>query len=403
MSLARLFESVRTLLLVTGTNGKSTTAHLIEQILARAGKLPLRNRDGANLVPGITATLSSAAFLPRRQVVLEVDEGSLPMVVPPARPSVLVVTNVFRDQLARYGEVDAVAERIRQAVAATPEDCVIVANADDPTVADIGLRSGRRTTFFGLDVAGAHAPRPSADAVFCPGCDRPLGFARTFLSHLGHYACAPCGFSRPVPQVAAAAAVSGGMGGVSFRVGNRDVTCALVGVHAIYNALAAIAAVQVLGIPETVSFEALRTARPMPGRSEWITHKGRRVFFALVKNPAGFEALAGVLKDVPGPRQVLLLLNDRRADSGDVSWIWDAEFEIFRGDRVWVGGRRAEALALRLKYADVERVPGLVRHHGHAFEAALAGTTADAPLWVLMNYSSMLDLFGFLNKRLTPA
>jgi UDP-N-acetylmuramyl tripeptide synthase len=336
-------------------------------------------------------------------VVLEVDEGSLPDVLPPARPDVLIVTNVFRDQLDRYGEVDTVVGMIRQAAAATPERCVIVANADDPAVADVALRSGREVVFFGLDLGGRDAPGPAADAVLCPPCGHVLTFSRAFLSHLGHYRCPSCGFVRPAPAVAATAATCHGGEGTSFTTAGREARTPLVGLHGVYNALAALAGARALGIPDALSRSALEAAAPMPGRSEWIEHRGRRVFLGLVKNPAGFEAMAGALASAGGPRHVLLLLNDRRADSGDVSWIWDAPFEGFRGDRVSVGGSRAEALALRLKYAGVDHALPVTRDHGRALEIAVAATPEQAPLYVLLNYSAMLDLFGFLRKGLAPA
>ena len=401
--LARLLGRARTLVLVTGTNGKSSTAYLIEQILARAGRWPIRNRDGANLVDGLSTTLSRALFTSRRPVVLEVDEGSLPRVVPPARPSVFVLTNIFRDQLDRYGEVDAIASRVRQAVDATPDGCVIAANADDPAVADIAMQSGRRVVFFGLDLPDGGAPSPSADSVLCPRCSAVLAFSRASLSHLGHYRCPDCDFSRPLPAVAATGRMRDGLGGVSVEIGGMEVSTPLVGIHGLYNALAAMAAVRTLGIPDTVSADALRIACPMPGRSEWIEHAGRRVFLGLVKNPAGFEAMAGALESVERPRHVLLLLNDRPADGRDVSWIWDAEFGIFQGDRIWVGGSRSEALALRLKYAGVEVSTRAMREHAVAFETAVAGTPREEALYVLMNYTAMLDLFGCLGKGLLPA
>jgi UDP-N-acetylmuramyl tripeptide synthase len=402
-ALADLLSPVRTLVVVTGTNGKSTTAHLLEQILARAGRLPVRNRDGANLAHGVAVTLSGAWFLARRPVILEVDEGSLSEVVPPARPTVLVLTNVFRDQLDRYGEVDAIASRIRDAVAAAPRGCVLAANADDPTVADIAARSGRRVVFFGLELPGRGTPGAAADSVLCPRCGESLSFSRVFLSHLGHYRCPGCGFGRPTPALAASGPAPAGVRAVAFTLDATPVTAPLVGIHGIYNAIAAAAAARVLGVRDAVTAAALRTAAPMPGRSEWIEHEGRRVFLGLVKNPAGFEALAGALASGARPRDVLLLLNDRRADGGDTSWIWDADVGAFAGDRIRVGGSRAEALALRLKYAGLPLCAPPVREHGPAFEAAVGGTPPGECLYVLLNYSAMLDLFGALRKGLVPA
>ena len=401
--LARLLAKVRTLVLVTGTNGKSSTAHLIEQVLARAGQRPIRNRDGANLVGGISTTLSRALFTRRRPVVLEVDEGSLPLVIPPARPSVFVLTNIFRDQLDRYGEVDAIASRIRQALDATPDGCVIAANADDPVVAHIAMQSGRRVVFFGLDLPEGGAPSLSADSVLCPQCNAVLAFSRASLSHLGHYRCPCCDFSRPVPAVAANGRTTGRLGGACLKIGGIEVSTPLVGIHGLYNALAAVTAVRILGIPDSLSADALRIASPMPGRSEWIEHRGRRVFLGLVKNPAGFEAMAGALASVERPRHVLFLLNDGPADGRDVSWIWDAEFSLFQGDRIWIGGSRAEVLALRLKYAGLEASTPAMHEHGMAFEVAVAGTLPGEILYVLMNYTAMLDLFGCLRKGLLPA
>jgi UDP-N-acetylmuramyl tripeptide synthase len=206
-----------------------------------------------------------------------------------------------------------------------------------------------------------------------------------------------------VPALAATGPVPGGVRGATFTLWDTPVTTPLVGVHGIYNALAAATAARVLGIRDAATVAALRTAAPMPGRSEWIAHQGRRVFLGLVKNPAGFEAMAGALAAVPRPRHLLLLLNDRRADGGDTSWIWDLDVDGFAGDRIRVGGSRAEALALRLKYAGVALAAPVVRDHAAAFEAAVRATPPGGALHVLLNYSAMLDLFGRLGKGLVPA
>jgi len=400
--LTKVFSRVRDLVLVTGTNGKTTTAHLIEQILARAGRFPIRNRDGANLVPGLVATLSRAFFARRRPVVLEVDEGSLGDVVPPARPSLFVVTNVFRDQLDRYGEVDAVSAEIRQALLDSPADCTVVANADDPAVAALAQDCGRPTVFFGLEHEGEAGLGPSADSVLCPRCSATLFFAHTYLSHLGHYRCPRCGFARPTPDVGARARTGTGAGGTAFALDGVETSTPLAGTHGLYNAVAALAAARVLRIPDALALDVVRTARPMPGRSEWIDHRGRRVFLALAKNPAGFEAATRTLAALPAPRRVLLLLNDRWADGHDVSWIWDADFAGFRGDRVWVGGTRAEALTLRLKYAGAAPPLAELPPHRAAFDAAIAATPKGETLCVVLNYTAMLDLFRALRKPLVP-
>ncbi|HXH22529.1 MAG TPA: MurT ligase domain-containing protein, partial [Dehalococcoidia bacterium] len=351
---------------ITGTNGKTTTSHLIADVARAAGLRPLANASGSNLMRGLAGTLASAAGPgggladDKRTIgVFEVDEAALPQAIEALRPRVAVFTNLFRDQLDRYGEVEAVAARWREALAATAHTMTLVLNADDPTVASLAESSRHRAVYFGVNdkALDRGCLEHAADAITCTcGGDYEYGIA--FYSHLGHWRCPECGRMRPSTQITAREVDLRDGRSLAFTLGAAErgvkVEMAVGGLYNVYNALAATAAALALGLPEEALLATLPRFRAAFGRQEAFEIEGRRVEVMLGKNPAGLNQVLHTLTLDPSRRTVLFVLNDRIADGRDISWIWDADFEAAAGrfDVVVCSGTRAEEMALRLKYAE---------------------------------------------------
>ncbi len=406
---------------VTGTNGKTTTSGLVAYILRASGLRVWRNREGSNLARGIATTLLRRAGPTGRleadgdgAFTLEVDEAAFARIATDLSPRVVLVTNLFRDQLDRYGEVDTVAERWRESLRQLPATTLLALNADDPAVAALADGYGGPTLFYGVEQTPTHADSDSVaqvvDTRTCPRCRAPLTFAPRFYSHIGHWSCPQCGFARPTPQVRAARVISAGMETARFQLetplGDAEVTVGLPGLYNVYNALAAATAGVAMGAPLDAIVGGLERFTPAFGRAEEIIADGRKVRILLAKNPTGLNevlrALASDRASDPAAegKRLLMLLNDRAADGEDVSWIWDADFEQLAGATAYVvaGGSRAYDLALRLKYIGAE--PQYVSPEiGAALTHALERTPPGGTLYIIPTYTAMLAVRGELERR----
>jgi UDP-N-acetylmuramyl tripeptide synthase len=398
--------------LVAGTNGKTTTAHLLAHIMRADGRRVVHNHAGANLAAGIASALVEHADLrgdPAGDLgIFEVDEATVPRVVPALRPRVAVFTNLFRDQLDRYGEIDYISGLWRAAGARLPSAFVRVANADDPLVYDAVREMPGRLVTYGLDDERHALPalEHTAEARYCYRCGTPYVYAVTYFGHMGRYRCPRCGVARPTPDVVGKDIALAGPDGTSFAVdagpaGRAAVHTRLPGLYNIYNVLAAIAASLQLGTPLSRAANAVGTFAPAFGRAERMMLDGRDVQMLLVKNPAGFnEVLRTVL--AAGPLRVLLIaINDLIADGRDVSWLWDVDFEMLAGrvERVVVSGLRAEDMAVRLEYAGVPATAIEVeRSYDAALRRALDHDGSDR-LFILPTYTAMLAIRAVLERR----
>jgi UDP-N-acetylmuramyl tripeptide synthase len=394
--------------LVSATNGKTTTTAMAAGILGRRHALAW-NRAGANLLSGIASALLAARGAERG--LFEVDEAALPEAIARTHPRAIALSNLFRDQLDRYGELEIVAERWRTAVSRLPAETVLVVNADDPVVAD--LADGRdRALRFGLDDP-RHARstlQHAADSKYCLRCGTPYAYAAAYVGHLGDYRCPACGHARPPLDVAAREIELQGLRSTRFRLdlpgGGVDVELALPGLYNVYNAVAAAALATALGAsPEDIR-GGLAEFSAAFGRFERIAVGSKRVVMLLVKNPAGANEVLRTL-ETGIPPVLVLALNDAVADGRDVSWIWDVDFEplLPHVERVVVTGERAAELGLRLVYGGLEEArlevePSLEAALDRGLELVDAGTE----LVVLPTYTAMLALRGILTERgLVPA
>jgi UDP-N-acetylmuramyl tripeptide synthase len=390
-------------------------------IFAQA-EIPLvYNQAGANMAGGIATTLLSATRAGGRITgelgLFEVDELWLSSLAEQLRPGRILLGNLFRDQLDRYGELETIADSWAQTVARERGELVL--NADDPVVADLG-RERDRVIYYGVDdqslaLAGmAHA----ADAKHCRRCGAPYVFDEIYLGHLGHYHCPSCGRLRPDPTVVATEVRLEGVRSASFTLstpaGQTKVSLALPGLYNVYNALAAAALATSLEVPLGLISAGLEATRPAFGRAETVIlslpsgspggdDARRELQIMLVKNPAGANEVLRTLALEPGEHDILGVLNDNIADGRDISWIWDADFELLAGRvrDVTCSGTRAAELAVRLKYAGIDP---LRIHVEEDLEQALLAAASDRPdpqrpLYALPTYTAMLALRELLVKR----
>jgi len=404
-ALRRLGARLGATTIVSATNGKTTTAGMIAAILAGVGREPVHNRAGSNMTWGVaTALLEQDGD----EGLFEVDEGWLARVAGELDPSVIVLGNLFRDQLDRYGELETLAEAWAGVVKQGAGSTRFVLNADDPTIADLGRDTDAGVVYFGIDDASQALPelQHAFDAKHCRRCGHPYVYAHAFVGHLGHYSCPGCGATRPQPDVAATEIELRGMDGsrVELRTpaGRLSLELPLPGLYNVYNALAAVAAAIELGVPPERIPASLSEMRAVFGRVETIAIGDTDLSILLIKNPAGANEVLRTLRLEAGEEGIDLwiALNDRIADGRDVSWVWDADFELLEGavGRVVCAGTRAPEMALRLKYAGwppeaIEVEPGI--------EASLDRALAPGPdrLFALPTYTALLELRKLLASR----
>ncbi len=361
--------------LVTGTNGKTTTSGFIAAILSDAGLRVWRNREGSNLMRGIASALiirarpgGNLSRAGQAISIFEVDEAVVPHMVEAVPLRVAVFTNLFRDQLDRYGEVDSVSTRWHKAVSALPASATLILNADDPAVALLAESRQDNVVYFGIDDAAldlaAQGISPerhqTIDTHTCAKCGAELVYSLRFYSHLGHYLCPNCGSARPQPHVRATSVTVNAFDQLRITVETPtrqgEIVIPLPGFYNIYNALAAIAAAQALQINWEPIVSGIQQFKPVFGRGERVQVAGRTIRILLAKNPTGFNEVLRTLFSEGEKRHVLLMLNDNIADGRDISWIWDVDFERIaqQTTMLTVTGTRALDLGLRLKYAGID-------------------------------------------------
>jgi UDP-N-acetylmuramyl tripeptide synthase len=410
--------------LVTGTNGKTTTTRIIAGAARAAGLHVITNPEGSNMLSGIaTSLLAHATRLGEMDVpasamgIFEVDEGALHAVVEALNPRLVVITNLFRDQLDRYFEVDFVARLWQRALGLLSPSATVVLNADDPQVAYLGEDLPTKVMYFGLDDRQWARPglEHAADSRRCPKCARDLLYELSFYAHLGHYACNECGWRRPDPRFAAwkveLDGVEGSQSQVATPAGDRLFQLPLAGLYNACNGLAAAAAASCLGVDPDLVQTAARGTAGIFGRFERVKVGARQAVLLLVKNPSGFNESLRLVLSAGGYQRLLIGLNDNGPDGRDVSWIWDVDFEMCRGRTGYlaVSGQRARDLALRVKYAGLtdqadgpdapQYLPLEDEDIVRAFFASVERTPPGETLYVLASYTAMWTLRRELVQR----
>ena len=398
---------------ISATNGKTTTAAMVAAVLERTGARLVHNRAGANMAGGVASALAAASRRGGRELsgdlgLFEVDEFWLGPVSEELQPRAMLLANLFRDQLDRYGELETIADRWAAVVAARRGRTRLVLNADDPLVADLG-RHDPEALYFGVeDRALTHTElQHASDSKHCRRCGAAYVYEAVYLAHLGRYHCPNCGARRPEPAISAEAIELRGIRTAAFTLrmpaGSARVDLPLPGLYNVYNALAAAALCHALDVPLEQIVAGIEAVEPAFGRAETLVLEGRLTSLLLVKNPAGANEVLRTLAleaEAQGPLDLLGILNDRIADGRDVSWVWDADWEVLAGHvrRMTCSGTRAAELALRMKYAGVppDRLR-VVENPAAALDAALAD--GRGPLYALPTYTALLDLRELLATR----
>lgn len=394
--------------IVAGTNGKTTTSLMVKNILEQQGFSVIHNGSGANLLNGVVSAFIQEATwagdVAADWGIFEVDENTLPLVAAelgtknPELRIVIVLLNLFRDQLDRYGEVDIIAEKWEKALESLESQearegsaVTLILNADDPLIAHLGLHTTAPVRFFGVSDTSKYLPNMehATDSIFCLNCGGRLTYEGVYFSHIGVWSCTKCNQARPTPDIS-------------------TWQSPLPGLYNLYNTLAAVSVAGEIGIAQRDITRALASFLPAFGRQEEFAVDGRKVKLFLSKNPAGFNASLRTILEL-GAHYVLIVLNDRIPDGRDVSWIWDVDFEMIADRRGWkksgftqivVAGNRCYDLALRIKYALLPLVASRIYADlKEAIRDSLKLVKPDDTLYILPTYSAMLEVRKILTGR----
>ena len=397
-----LAENVK-VVAITGTNGKTTSARMVEAAFADEGKNYFANRSGANLISGITTEFAMNSTLTgrcrREYAVIECDEAAAVRVFGQLKPRVIVVTNLFRDQLDRYGEVTHTLENIRAAVSAVP-DAVLCLNADCSLTSSLALELPNRVVYFGIDkgAASSHKATELSDASHCIRCKAEYEYDYISYGHLGGFRCPNCGYARHAADFAVTDIVEQGANGstvvMSMRGEKRIVSVNLPAMYNIYNAAGAAAAIVEMGLGTDAAVKALSGFKCGFGRMEQFDLGGGTKIM-LVKNPAGCNQVVEFLQNIKEKFVLVVCLNDRGADGTDISWIWDVDFEELtalsgRLQRVIVSGDRAADMRIRIKYAGIDDAAIETQTDYAKLVEWIAGQ--ELPVYIMPTYTAMLEL-----------
>ncbi len=397
-------------IVVTGTNGKTTTTKLIGEILSAHGVKVVTNSSGSNLKRGVVSALIAAADMRGKMTatvgLFEVDEASLRLVAPEIKPTHIIVTNLFRDQLDRYGELDTTAKLIGEGIAATSAELYL--NADDPLVASLAKYAGKPADvhYFGIEgvpvnPVGEH--QTAIDSDRCPECHSRLEFSRVFYGHVGHYRCPKGDFSRPAGEVVITNVETADRMGSRFVAAIRGKRSTydfpLPGTYNLYNALAAISLGQGVGIGVELIQQTLAVTQAAFGRVERVEIDGRTLVLLLIKNPAGFTQVLQTFVIGREAVRAMFVINDLAADGRDVSWLWDVPIEALAGSNptVLTAGIRGSDMAMRLHYAGVKSTPAASLAEG--IDALVAATPVGETAYILPTYTAMLEVRKLLQSR----
>lgn len=406
----------RGVVVVAGTNGKTTTSRMIADVLEADGSTVIHNRSGSNLVRGVAAAFAEQTGFtgtPNGDVgVVETDEAAFADIVERLQPRIVLLNNLFRDQLDRYGELESIATRWAAALARLPSTSTVVVNADDPMLAEITRNILARRVTFGMDERTHLLERlpHAADSSTCRRCGAELEYSALYVSHLGAWRCPRCTAARPTLDVRGFDVRLNDVESLDMTVqaaGSEQNTLStgVPGMYNAYNVLATAAVASVLGIVPQVLQRAIGAFRSAFGRIERVEIAGRTVTLALVKNPVGFNEVLRMLTMATGGLTVptMIVINDRHADGRDVSWLWDVDFEMLAdGDAMLhTSGIRGTDMANRLKYAGVadERIRSLEPNSGAAIDLFVSSIPEGGRGYILATYTAMLDIRANLAER----
>jgi lipid II isoglutaminyl synthase (glutamine-hydrolysing) len=400
---------------ISGTNGKTTTAKMLSAMFEAAQYRVTHNRAGANLISGLTtAFLQGATWTGRVRGsigLMEIDEATMPQACKEIKPRAAVVTNFFRDQLDRYGELEHTVNFVGRGLDQLAKGAKAALNADDPLCASLGRRGAVTPFYYGIEdeSVGSHEMNQTADAKHCVVCGTEYDYKVFYYAHLGKYHCPKCGHERPQPQIYADRIGSVDARGSTLHIvtpaGDFEARLQIPGLYNVYNALAAVAGALAMGMPLDAIKAGLETTTSQFGRMELIPMKDRDVYMALVKNPVGFNSVIQTVMQPGARKNLIICINDLYADGTDISWLWDVDFEALAANQeninfVICSGLRAEDMAVRLKYAGLETGKLAVEKDlAAALEAGLGKVPAGELLYIMPTYTAMLQMREIIQKQ----
>lgn len=400
---------------VAGTNGKTTVSRMVADILEADGCQVLHNRSGSNLVRGVVAAYAAATGVRGRAsadiAVIETDEAAFPEIVKQVQPRAILLNNLFRDQLDRYGEINTIGKLWRRALLTLPPETTVVVNVDDPALVAITDDIPGRRVSFGLDETSYQldALPHAADAATCRVCGADLVYDALYVSHLGEWRCPNGDSARPLLDMAGRDVALHGVESleVTLHAGedmDQRISLGVPGLYNAYNAVAAAALARTLEVQPATVAAALATFRAAFGRIERLSYRNRTLVMALVKNPTGFNEVLRMLTAASAQLTVPVLIgiNDLAADGRDVSWLWDVDFELLAPGLapVSTAGIRGADMANRLKYAGLppERIKPLGTDSRQALEAFVDSVPEGETAYLLPTYTAMLELRRILGS-----
>lgn len=397
---------------VCGSNGKTTTCRMVAALSQASGHDVTQNRTGSNLLPGVTAVAVNGASLTGHlnadMLVFEIDEATIRHAVPEIEPDVVVVNNIFRDQLDRYGELYSVARALETMIRQLPSTATVVLNGDDPMVASFAPDAVAKRLYFGLETSdvGTQVPEHAADTIRCVKCQHDLEYTKVYISHLGAFHCPNCGYCRPPLDVAVTHVRAQALGPsqVTLRtpLGEMSYDLSLPGLHNVYNSAGAVSAALAMGLDLANAQTVFTGLRPAFGRLEEIKAGDKRIILAFVKNPISYNTTLRAILQQPGQKHVLSAHSNAETDGEDFAWFWDIDLEELAPQltALVTSGTKADELAMRFKYAGVpEEMIRVVHERPAALDAALAQVEPGGTLYVLAGYTPLHELRRVMQRR----
>ncbi len=417
-SIANNFKVV----MVTGTNGKTTTTRIIEEILKSNKIKYTTNKSGANLLSGITTIFIQSVTITGKNkfdvALIESDEAAFNQVTKHIKPEAVVVTNFFRDQLDRYGELYSTLNAVASGIERLDDSTTLILNADDSMCASLGKNTTKRTIYFGMSESSYKGSEDdiNTDAMFCRFCKAKYKYKNHIYGHLGGFVCTECGYSRPEADVECTSIneIASNYTDIGWTCLNSEL-CSdgceyttrinLPGLYNVYNALAAASCGLALGYGTDSIISSMQSFECGFGRMETINVSGKSIKIILVKNPTGFNQVLQFLSLEQSKLNIAFLINDNLADGTDISWLWDVDFEQLATvseniNTLTTSGVRGEDMAVRLKYSGIDCDKIKINKDYHALiDEGLNNTPDGGCFYILPTYTAMLDIRSILKKK----
>ncbi|MGK0465904.1 MurT ligase domain-containing protein [Clostridium sp.] len=403
-NILRTIASNYDVILVTGTNGKTTTTSMIYSIIKQSNIPVITNNTGANMYTGIIAcfilNFSFKKSTEKKIAVIEVDEANVKFITEYITPKIITITNLFRDQLDRYGEVYTTLKKILEGVSKSPT-ATLVLNGDESLLGELNLENPIVYYGFATKINENKIVDLNADAKFCKVCKAPYEYNFITYNHLGDFYCSKCGYKRPKLNYSIDKVIDLNTNGSSVHINGNPYYINQPGTYNIYNALCAFSVAKSLGVEDTTIEQSLKTVASSFGRQETLNIEGKEIKIVLVKNPAGYDEAVNTINLDTRKINLCLMLNDNYADGKDVSWIWDVNFERLTSldiNKIMISGIRLYDMAIRLKVAGFKSDSFVLCNDEEDLLKEIKACNGEI-VYILATYTAMITLRKFLQTK----